>query len=164
MRRKKKVPLKKCPRCQLTMPEQTEVCPDCNLSFDRLSIATNKDAKSKILRGERDYIIRTTTLPSDVVWYKLLLMTLFLGFFGGHNFYVGRYLKGFIYLAISLLSIFCVIFNTQILAVWNGTLMEILGVIIGLYVIVWFIDIWLVAFKKFKVPIAIDLKDDEGIK
>ncbi len=162
--RKRKQPNKTCPRCHLTMPETVDTCPDCGLSFDRLEIATNKDAKRKILRGDRDYIIRMRKLPHDVKYYKLLLMTIFLGLFGGHCYYVGRYLRGAIFSAFMTLSLACVIFNGFFVSIWNGLLIEILGVVIGLFVLVWMFDLWLVIFKKFKIPVAIDLKDDEVIK
>ena len=164
MKRKRKHPQKTCPRCHLTMPEAAETCPDCGLSFDRLEIATNKDAKRKILRGDRDYIIRVRKIPSDVKYYKLLLIAIFLGFFGGHCYYVGRYLRGVMLTTNAVVGIFCVIFNSFFLSLWNGLLMEILGVIIGVFVLVWFFDLWLILFKKFKIPLAIDLKDDEVIK
>ncbi len=164
MIRKRKQPMKKCPRCHIAVPEQADTCPDCSLSFDRLKIATNKDAKRKLLRNDREFIIRTSVLPSDIKRYKLLLVTIFLGFFGGHCFYVGRYLKGSIYLLNFLLAFFCVVFNNKVLAVWDGMLMEILGCIIGFFVLFWMLDIWLVIFKKFKVPIAIDLKEDGELK
>ena len=41
--------------------------------------------------------------------------------------------------------------------------MEIFGIIIGFVLLVWIYDIWAVGLKRFKVPVAIDLKD-EGVE
>ncbi len=164
MRRRKKNPTKICPRCKIRLPEEVDTCPDCSLSFDRLSLATNKDAKRKIKRGERDYIIKTNKLPSDVKFHKLLLMAIFLGALGGHCYYVGRYLRGVILTLNMALMLVCVIFNSSIVGVWNGVLIEILGIIVGVFLLVWMYDIWMVMMKRFKVPVAIDLKEDEEIK
>ena len=54
----------------------------------------------------------------------------------------------------------CVIFNQQILAVDEGRLIELFGIIIGAILLCWIYDFIMVAIKRFKVPIAIDLKDD----
>lgn len=150
-----------CPRCGLKMDQGTPSCEDCGLIFERLSIATNRDAKRKIKRGERDYIIRTTTLPSDVKYWKLLLLVIFTGIMGGHHFRVGRYLKGSIYLAIFILTMLCVIFNSYIMAHFPQW-MELVGaLLIGPLAIAWIVDIVLVATKRYKVPIAIDLESED---
>lgn len=156
-REKKKV----CPRCGIKMPQNVEVCPDCRFDFSKLAIATNADAKRKILRNDRDFIIYTNQLPSDVSYKKLLLMSIFLGLFGGHCFYVGKYIKGVTFVLNMILTLVCVIFNQQVLAVDNGRLIQLFSVIIGIFMIIWICDIWRIAIKKFKVPVAIDLKDDE---
>lgn len=147
-----------CPRCGLKCLVSNDVCPDCGLSFSRLKIATNKEAKNKILRHDRDFIIRTSTLPSDVSFIRLLLYALFLGVFGAHCFYVGRYLRGAItlgdFIAICLLTIF----NADLMAINDGALVGVLSTICGLIMLfTWIWDVFMIIFKKFKVPVAIDL-------
>lgn len=147
-----------CPRCGLKCLVSNDICPDCGLSFSRLKIATNREAKNKILRHDRDFIIRTTTLPSDVSYMRLLLYAIFLGVFGGHCFYVGRYLRGAItlcdFIAICLLTIF----NAEIVAINDGALIGVLSTICGLIMLfTWIWDIFMIIFKKFKIPVAIDL-------
>lgn len=151
-----------CPRCGLKSAEGTEKCPDCGLLFQRLDIATNKDAKRKLLRWDREFIIRTKKLPSDVSYMKLLLFTIFLGIFGGHCYYVGRYLRGIMFTVNFLFAILCVVLNNYFLTVWNGNFLPIAGAIIGFVEIFWIWDIISVALKKFKVPVAIDLTTLEG--
>ena len=152
--------MKLCPRCGLKVIESADECPDCHLNFARLALATNADAKRKIKRHDREFILRTHDLPSDVSYKKLLLLTIFLGMFGAHCFYVGRYLRGGMFVLNMVFAAICVIFNQQILAVDEGRLIELFGIIIGAILLCWIYDFIMVAIKRFKVPIAIDLKDD----
>ena len=159
MQRKNKPKLSKCPRCGLLSPSQTPECPDCGLIFERLNMATNKDAKKKKLRGDREFIINTKKLPNDVSYIKLLLMAIFFGIFGGHCYYVGRYLRGIVFTLNIVFAIFLVIFNGYFLSLWYGLFMEFAAPIVGIITFMWLWDIMMIALKKFKVPVAIDLKE-----
>lgn len=145
------------------MPESVEVCPDCGLVFSRLDIATNKDAKRKKKRGDRSFILKTTKIPSDVSYVKLLLLTIFTGLFGGHCFYVGRYLRGSVLLANFLVVLCVAIFNAQLIA-YSEVLVSTICTICGFVMLLWFWDIFMVALKKFKIPVAIDLQNDDYLK
>lgn len=149
-----------CPRCGMKTLNGVEACPDCGLVFSRLKIATNKDAKKKILRGDKEFIIRTSKLPSDVSFIKLLLLTIFIGLLGGHCFYVGRYWRGGILLLNTIALILYVIFNESLVAIDGGNLIAALSTIGGIIMMLWLYDIVMVAMKKFKVPIAIDLESE----
>ena len=151
----------KCPRCGLKNPEGSFSCADCDLHFDRLALATNHDAKRKKLRGDREFIIKVTDLPSDVSYIKLVLYVILLGVFGGHCYYVGRYLRGAMFTTNMLAMILFVVFNPQLLTVWGGHFFEIVMPFCGLILLVWIFDVFKVITKKFKVPVAIDLKVDE---
>ena len=155
--RRKEKNYKYCPRCGMKCLISAETCPDCDLVFSRIDFATNKDAKKKIARGDRDFIIHTSKLPSDVSFVKLLLLSIFTGLFGGHSFYVGKYLRGTIALVDTLILIMFTIFNNQLIAIDGGTLLGALATVCGLFMIMWPIDIVLIIMKKFKVPIAIDI-------
>lgn len=150
-----------CPRCGLRSLIGVESCPDCGLVFSRMEIATNKDAKKKILRHDKDFILYTSTLPSDIKFVKLLLMTIFLGLFGGHCFYVGRYWRGGLLLLNSIALICYSIFNAPLVAIDEGRLIAALATISGLIMFVWIWDLVLVCMKKFKVPVAIDIDNVE---
>lgn len=149
---KKENPYKRCPRCGNKCLKIQEKCPECDLIFSRLQLATNKAAKKKLAHFDRDYVIFTKNLPSDVQWWKLLLYTIFLGWFGGHYYYVGKYIKGlfmslgFVYLVVGT------IFNAQIVAA-NATLLYLP---IAIYALAWMVSFCYVASKKFKVPIYVD--------
>ncbi len=160
-KRNNKPKFKTCPRCGLKMVESMPVCDDCGLVFERLALASNKDAKRKIRRGDRDYIIRTTKLPSDVKYWKLLLIAIFGGLVGAHNYHVGRYLRGAIFSILFTLTMLCVVFNSYIMAYYSAW-MELMGaILIGPYTMVWMFDIVFIAIKRFKVPVAIDLEAED---
>ncbi len=159
-RNRDKVKIISCPRCGYKMLEGTSECPDCGLDFSRFEIATNKEAKAKKRRGDRDYIINTKKLPSDVSFVKLLLFSIFLGAFGGHCFYVGRYLRGSILVTNMVAVILCVVFSNYLSQVDGGALIASISTIIGLIEFLWFWDIFAIATKRFKVPVAIDVEGE----
>ena len=149
-----------CPRCGLKSLKLQDSCPDCGLVFARLDLATNKDAKKLIKKGEKDYIIKTSKLPKDINFVKLLLLTIFAGAFGGHCFRVGRYWRGSVLLVNFIALLLYVVFNNQLSAINGGGLLASLVTISGFVLFIWMYDIFMVALKKFKVPVGIDLDGD----
>lgn len=152
--------IKSCPRCGMNYIEGSESCSECGLIFSRLEVATNKDAKKKMLRGDRDFIIKVSKLPSDVSFIKLLLLSIFLGEMGVHCFYVGRYYRGGLLLGNFIFMMMLVIFNRQISEVNDGALLGVLSTICGFILLAWLWDIFMIITKKFKVPVAIDIEGD----
>lgn len=146
-----------CPRCGLKVYEDAPKCPDCGLIFSRLDIATNKDAKKLMKKGERDFILKSTRLPSDVSFIKLLLLSIFLGPLGAHCFYVGRYVRGSIILVDMIAIFLLVVFNTPLMAIDDGALLGTFSTICGIVMLMWPWDVVMIILKKFKVPIAIDI-------
>ena len=146
-----------CPRCGLKSLRLQDSCPDCGLVFARLELATNKDAKKLIHKRETDYIIKTSKLPKDVSYLKLLLLTIFTGVMGGHCFRVGRYWRGGLLLINFIAIVLYVVFNAKLIALDGGKLIAALTTISGLVMLLWAYDVIMVATKKFKVPVAIDL-------
>ena len=149
-----------CPRCGIKSYRGIDSCPECGLVFSRLEVATNKEAKAKKLRGDRDFIINTTKLPNDVSFLKLLLFSIFLGPFGVHCFYVGRYLRGSIILSDFVAIVLAVVFNSYLVDIDDGKFIAAISVIMGLIMFTWFYDIIMIVIKKFKVPVAIDIEGE----
>ncbi len=156
---RKKKPFKRCPRCDKKMLVTATKCDECGLIFSRLDYATNKAAKEKLKRGDRDYILQVTTIPKDVSYLKLLLYTLFLGLMGGHYYYVGKYVKGALMTLMFTYAIFCVIFNAQIVEY-----LTILYIPLGVGVLAWMVSCMYVICKKFKIPVSIEMTETGGFK
>lgn len=134
-------------------------CEECGLIFSRLEFATNKAAKNKIKKGDRDYILYTSNLPKDLSHTKLLIYTLFLGLFGAQYYYTGKYIKGILMSAMMAYAIVCVIFNAYLV-----NYLSILYVPIGVGVLAWIVSCVYVICKKFKVPVSIEVAETGGFK
>lgn len=147
---------KRCPRCERKMGLAEPKCPSCGLVFSRLAKATNKAAKQAIKRREYNKVILDTVLPQDVNKWKLFFMALFLGLFGGHAYYVGRYKRGIFY---SVAFVLVAIVAAFPLAYWANMYWELafslLVLPVGFSFIIWFMDVFAILCNKFKVPISI---------
>lgn len=158
---KKEKPFKKCPRCNNKVLANQTRCEECGLLFSRLEFASNKAAKKKLRKFDRDYIIYTNQYPKDVSKIKILILSALLGLFGAHYYYVGKYLKGILMSLGMIYTVFCVIFNPAIMEMSNGSY---LFVPIGIMVFSWIISVSYVVFGKFKVPVIVDLPKTENGK
>ena len=87
--------LKKCPRCKEKVLAHQKTCPFCGLIFDRLNDVSNKAAHKEVLKLRKRNYIMMSDWPADVSKKKALLLCGFLGLFGAHNIYLGRFYKAF---------------------------------------------------------------------
>ena len=151
---------KKCPRCGNKCLNAQDRCDECGLLFSRLQYASNKAAKKKIRHFDKDFVIYTNQYPADVSWLKLLLLTFFTGLFGGHYYYVGKYLKGSLMSAGFVYLVFCTIFNAELVDALETT-----GAYfpIGILALAWIVSLVYVASKKFKVPVIVELPTDDVV-
>lgn len=153
--------IKKCPRCGNRCLIAQDTCEECGLIFSRLQYASNRAAKKKLAHFDSDFVIFTNQYPADVKWWKVLLLVIFTGLFGGHYYYVGRFWKGALMTAGFVYLVFCTIFNAQLVNALQtyGAYLPI--AVLGLS---WLVSITFVATKKFKVPIIVDMPEGEVIK
>lgn len=155
MARKKN--FKRCPRCDTKCPIHHPKCPTCGLIYSRLVYATNREAKKALRKKQKHLVVYDKVLPSDVNKWKLFFMTLFLGVFGGHNFYTGRIGKG----VAKLIGMLMVTIAAMLpLTWWNipalSVLMWILIIPSAFCVIFWVMDTIKILANGFRVPIAIE--------
>ena len=163
MGRKKE--FKRCPRCDRKVFLHQPTCQNCGLIFARLSKATNDAAKKALRKKEYNKVIYDNVLPRDMKKWKFLLIALFLGWCGGHQYYIGKNGKG-IASTISFLMIFTAAFLP--IEWWNDYyLSAVLWVLImpqAFTTIFWIIGLFAIIFNRYRVPIAIDeelvLKED----
>ena len=149
---------KKCPRCGNKCLIAQERCEECDLVFSRMQYASNTEAKKKLRRFDRDFVIYTNQYPSDVSWWKLLLLTFLTGLVGGHYYYVGKYFKGGLMSAGFIYLVFCTIFNAQMVEAMEATLAYLP---IGILGFSWLVSLIFVCMKKFTVPVIVKMPDDE---
>lgn len=146
---------KRCPRCQKKMPKELNMCPTCRLNFDKFNTATNAEAKQALQQGETHKVLMRTGFPADVKKWKLLLLTIFLGFLGVHYYYVGRKKLGLF----CTVSFFVGVLNAalQHFTTAKNDLIEIvtfLGLLWGVVLILWVVDIAKVCCNRFKIPVG----------
>lgn len=150
----------KCPICGAKMVDG-KICKYCNVTSEQVNTASNKEAKKAFKEKRRQEVCYTTDMPSDVSKQKLVLLTVFLGWFGVGNFYVGKTYKG-IFCAISfglaiLFSLlqYCVtnygMGGTEIIKVF----MNIASYLMVVNLLMWFADIVSFIFKTYKVPVVL---------
>ena len=153
----RKKDFKRCPRCDTKCLIHQPKCEACGLIFSRLSYATNREAKKAIKNHKKNFVVYDKTLPKDVNKWKLFFMCLFLGMFGGHDFYVGKYLKGFFKL---LSAIMLFVAAALPMSWWNdfylASIMWILIIPSGFDAIFWLLDTFRILSNHYKVPVAIE--------
>lgn len=147
---------KKCPRCGNKCLRQQETCEECGLIFARLEYASNQAAKRKIRHFDKDFVIYTNQYPNDMSWWKLLLLVFVTGIVGGHYYYVGKYWKGALMTTGFVYLVFCTIFNAPMVEALT-TYYAYLP--IGVLGISWIVSLIYVAFKKFKVPVIVEVPE-----
>ncbi len=147
---------KRCPRCNTKQPITMAICPKCQLNFQKFNEATNKEAKNKIHAGESEQVLLRKGRPSDIKFSSLLLITIFLGFLGGHYYYVGRYKMGAFCSVFFLIGAVNAIINILNLSV-GGDLWEIFAFLVlgwGVVLFIWIFDIANVLLNRFKIPVS----------
>ena len=150
---------KKCPRCSEKMPKNALKCSYCGLIFERLKWATNKAGKKMLKKKEKDKVVMVTDFPSDISRYKLLLIAIFLGIFGGHCYYVGRIKRG-IYMTISGI-VFVVGLVLSINSMIPESINSLVQILVGILGFMWIFDVFNICIKKFKVPVSIDYWEEK---
>ncbi len=143
-----------CPRCNEKMSQNSSRCISCGLVFDRLNYATNSAGKKMIKNGNSDKVVYVKKLPSDVKKWKLILMGIFTGLFGGHCFYIGRYIRGIVMLIGGIISI--ISGGLASFSMLPESIFTLCSIISGTMFIVWLLDVVNICFSKFKVPVYIE--------
>ncbi len=146
---------KKCPRCEAKCLVNQLRCPECGLIFSRVEEATNAAAVERLKNKEKESVLYVKKVPKDLKKWKLVLFTVLLGLVGGGYFYVHRWQRGLWYILGFVLWVLCVALNSILVGVWNGALIEILAVCVGIYGVAWIFDVVWVCTNKFKIPVSL---------
>ena len=91
----------KCPYCGNRIQKLQTVCTRCGLNKIQIAYASNVRAKEMMRAGERGKIVMMRRRPNDLNLLHISWRLLF-GFFGVHNFYTGRKIRGWIMLGLGL--------------------------------------------------------------
>lgn len=148
-----------CPKCYGKVDRKSQRCRYCGFFMNELDGASNKQAKQAQKTIYKDDILYTTKIPYDVSKKKLLLFAIFLGLFGVHDYYVGKFWQG-LYQTISVsvalvLALILMIINTIVDNIVQR-IFEFWLIFQGLAVIFWVWDILRIVFERFKIPVYKD--------
>lgn len=145
-----------CPKCYSKVNKYSKRCDQCGFKMIELKEATNTEAKKALKTIYKDDVLYTTETPLDVSRKKLILFAIFLGLFGVHDFYVGKFWQG-LYLCLST-SITLIL--TTILFVMNTVFSNIVQDIFafstvfqGIALVIWVADLIKIITKKYKIPV-----------
>ena len=146
----------KCPICGCKMKEEF-MCPYCKITGEQVRTASNKKAKERIKNRDTKEVYSSSYMPKDVNRTRLLLVNLFGGFLGIHQFYVGKWKWG-LYSVLSF--VYVLIFHALSFYLFKDNIVLTLFADLGyaLYavvVFVWIQDFFKILFKKFSMPVVL---------
>lgn len=162
MAKYRKSEVKKCPRCGEKLLFNAPKCPECGLLFSRLSLVTNKAGKRCVRKRQKDKILRVTAWPEDAKRWKALLLCGFLGFYGAHNFYLGRYAKATFSLVFSVITTVLASMSAAFYeTVFYNTFIQYFAIPAAFPLLFWVLDFVYIAIGKYKIPVSIpeDVKE-----
>lgn len=152
---------KRCPRCG-TLNRSTQFnCTECGLIFSRVENGSNMLAKSLILAGKKNEVVNGYGFPKDVKKSKFLLLCGFLGLFGAHNFYVGRFGKAIFQLAMGVVALVMTIVSGYIPNI--DFIMSFIFLPIAIDAIFWCVDFVDGLLGKYRIPVAVDFTEGENL-
>ncbi len=110
-----------------------------------------------IKAGKKDKVVYVREFPSDLKRWKVLLIAIFGGLFGAHQFYVGRYIKAMFMLFGG--CIFLIGATLSSLSIMPESIYTLVGIIVGILGFAWLFDILDICIGRFKVPVYIDVSE-----
>ena len=153
---------RRCPRCRKKVPSDFGRCGNCCLNFAKFESATCAEAKSAFRMGEKERILYSSHIPSDINKWKMFFICLLGGWFGLHYFSLGKKWRGIFQIVGFCLSFiytyFAVIRNIRVGFLANFILA--LGIIWLSSVLIWFSDTISILFNRFKYPVSLPYADN----
>ena len=148
----------RCPICNARMPKKM-ICPYCKVRGEQVIYGSNIEAKKLIKEKFNEEVVFSKTRPYDVSKTTMLLLTIFLGVFGVHNYYVGRIRRGIIFnIGVGTLILFSTLIEINQRILQSGVLLQIceIGGVLGAVIVAcWILDIFAVWLGYFKYPVKI---------
>lgn len=148
---------KHCPRCNTKTPINFSKCGVCGLNYDKFASATNAEAKSAFRMGEKERVLYSKSVPSDINKKNMFIKCLLGGWFGLHYFSIGRIWRGLIQI-IGTIFAYVYSYGTTVYNITSGYLgylLIVLGLIWVYTFITWLSDSVSILFNKFKYPVSL---------
>ena len=151
-----------CPKCDGKIDKVAKKCKSCGFNMKELNGTTKKDALRARKEGFGDDVLYVSELPPDVSKKKLTLLCIFLGLFGAHNYYAGKFFRAILATISSVCALGSAIFQifwnevyytAHISVVWICSISYLL---MGINIVLMIIDLVGILTGKFKVPVYKD--------
>lgn len=140
----------KCPKCYGKINKITKKCEECGFNVSVLIKGENKPVKEYKKQGRHDEIVNTKSMPVDLTKKKMLLWCIFLGFFGAHNYVVGKTARAVVQTVLASLFVVYVLFNEILVHYFI-----VVGPVIGAICFLWFLfDLTSIIFNFFSYPVV----------
>ena len=146
----------RCPKCDTKIKTDMSACPKCGTKTCDIANASYTKELQVLKNGtliQKEKVFYTNKTPKEICRKKLVLLTVFFGIVGAHEFYVGKTKW-----AISKVVSFCL---GNILTVLYGmgyakNLYSIAGILLAYTFFTWAIDIFRVVLKKYPFPVMLE--------
>ena len=151
-----------CPKCYGKIDKVSKRCKSCGFSLSSLSGATHKAVYRAKKEGFGDDVLFTTDLPSDISKKKLLHLCIFLGLFGGHNYYTGHFVKAIYSTFVSVVLLVYTILNATVagfattMGVVGQWVLSVSTLLMGFNLGMFVIDLVNICTNRFKVSVYKD--------
>ena len=99
--------------------------------------------------------------PKDVSKKTFMFLCGFLGFFGAHNFYVGRYIKAIFQVFIGVFSLIATICSG---VPFFDFIMTFMFIPVAINAFLWIFDLIDGALNKYRIPVAVDFTEGKSIE
>lgn len=154
---------KRCPRCNFKTHIDFARCGNCGLNFSKFEQSTNLEAKSAFRMGEKERVLYSKQVPSDVSKCKTFFKCLFAGWFGLHYFALGRTWHG-LFQILGTVLLFVYSYLTLKLNLYSGYL-GLAALMLGFTwlasFVIWIKDIFEILFNRFKYPVSLPYSKTE---
>lgn len=143
-----------CPKCYGSMKKKDGICTHCGFKLSEFDGATNQKVRQAIRDGKREDILYTNNLPIDITKKSLLMYCIFLGLFGAHNYYCGKFGKAIYMTITTVFSCLFSVLKTNNLGGWFvNYFFSFVALLQGITMFMWIIDLINICINKFKVPV-----------
>ena len=154
----------RCPYCRARIKKYTTTCIRCGVHKRQIFDSSNLEAKKVMKEKSGAKIFKTRRRPEDVSFTRMSMLVFFLGLFGQHCFHVGRKIRGWFFVASTIIG-FTTVFVPPAWMDYFSNIDEILLFPTAYFIIaslvLWGYDIVAIVFGFFKYPIRLGEKPIE---
>lgn len=153
----------RCPICGAKM--RNGFCEYCKIGEDQVTSASNKEAKKAFRTGvDKDKVVYSSTMPSDVNKVTLILLTVLLGYSGAAYFYVGKYARAWTMSVVWVVTIVFESLRTRVMSEalatnpWIYYTSKLLLLLCAAFLLMWVADMINLIFHRYSVPVVLGEK------